>query len=111
MTISDIAAALTGERWMAKYTGGCERPSRDEIARLAYHFYETHGRRDGHDIDDWLSAELELGAPLSVEAAVNNVSVIASATHRRNIDRETRHHRRHRAHWIEARDQTAGTRP
>jgi hypothetical protein len=41
-------------------TGGRERPSRNEIARLAYQFYETHGRRDGHDVDDWLSAEQEL---------------------------------------------------
>ena len=60
MTISDIAAALTGEGLMTKYTGGGERPSRDEIARLAYHFYEGRGRRDGHDVDDWLSAEQEL---------------------------------------------------
>jgi RNA polymerase sigma-70 factor (ECF subfamily) len=29
----------------------------------------------------------------------------------RGIDHETRHHRRHRPHWIEARDQTEGTRP
>jgi len=29
----------------------------------------------------------------------------------RGIDHETRHHRRHWAHWIEARDQTEGTRP
>jgi hypothetical protein len=59
MTILEIAATLTGERMMTKYTGGCERPSRDEIARLAYRFYETRGR-DGHDVDDWLSAEREL---------------------------------------------------
>jgi hypothetical protein len=60
MPISDIPAVLTGERMTAKYTGGHDRPSSDEIARLAYHFYETRGRRDGHDIDDWLSAEQEL---------------------------------------------------
>ena len=60
MTISDIAANLTGERMMTKYTGGPERPSRNEIARLAYHFYETRGRRDGQDVDDWLAAEQEL---------------------------------------------------
>jgi hypothetical protein len=47
MTISDIAATLTGERMMTKYAGGHERPSRDEIARLAYYFYETRGRLDG----------------------------------------------------------------
>ena len=60
MTISNIAAILTGERMMTKYTGGRARSSRDEIARLAYHFYETRGRQDGQDIDDWLSAEREL---------------------------------------------------
>jgi DUF2934 family protein len=61
MTRRDIAAALTGERMMAKHTGdGIERPLRDEIARLAYHVYETRGRRDGQDVDDWLSAEQEL---------------------------------------------------
>jgi hypothetical protein len=60
MTLSDIAAAITGERMTTKYTGGRDRPSRDEIARLAHHFYETRGRRDGHDVDDWLSAEQEL---------------------------------------------------
>ena len=60
MTMSSIAAALTGERVMTKFTGDHERPSRDEIARLAYRFYETRGRRDGHAVDDWLSAEQEL---------------------------------------------------
>jgi hypothetical protein len=60
MTHLGIAAALTGEGVMTKYTGGRERPSRDEIARLAYHFYETRGRPHGHDVDDWLFAEREL---------------------------------------------------
>jgi len=60
MTFAAIAATLTGERMMTRYTGGRERPSRDEIARLAYHFYETRGRWDGQDVDDWLSAEQEL---------------------------------------------------
>jgi Protein of unknown function (DUF2934) len=60
MTFSNIAARITGEGVMAKYTGGRERPSRDEIARLASYFYETRGRRDGLDVDDWLAAEQEL---------------------------------------------------
>jgi hypothetical protein len=60
MTFSDIAATLTGEGLITKYTGGRERPSRDEIARLAFHFYERRGRRDGQDVNDWLSAEQEL---------------------------------------------------
>jgi len=60
MTVFDIAAILTGQRTMTKYTGGRERPSRNEIAERAYHFYERRGRQDGHDVDDWLSAEREL---------------------------------------------------
>jgi hypothetical protein len=60
MRIYDIAATLAGERKMTKYTGGRQRPSRDEIARLAYHFDVTRGRRHGRDVDDWLSAEQEL---------------------------------------------------
>ena len=57
MIISDIAAIVTGEQMFAKNTGARARPSRDEIARLAYEFYEARGRRDGLDVDDWLSAE------------------------------------------------------
>jgi hypothetical protein len=61
MMFSNMVATLTGERTIGKYTGDQrERPSQDEIARLAYHFYETRGRRNGHDVDDWLSAEREL---------------------------------------------------
>jgi hypothetical protein len=60
MVLSDIAAALTGERMFIKDTGGRARPSRVEIARIAYHFYERRGRQDGHDLDDWLSAERAL---------------------------------------------------
>ena len=60
MTIDDAAATLTGQRLMTKDTGGRDRPLRDEIARLAYQFYEMRGRRDGQDVDDWLSAERQL---------------------------------------------------
>ena len=60
MTISDIAATLTGERMMSKDTGGPEPASCDEIARRAYDLYDAHGRSDGHDVDDWLEAEREL---------------------------------------------------
>jgi hypothetical protein len=60
MTQPDLAAALTGEGLATKHTGDSDRPSQDEIARLAYQFYETRGRLDGNDVDDWLSAEREL---------------------------------------------------
>jgi len=29
----------------------------DEIARVAYEFYETRERAHGHDLDDWFVAE------------------------------------------------------
>jgi DUF2934 family protein len=66
MTILDLPATLMGERMVAKDTGERERPSQDEIARLAYQFYETNGRRDGHDVEDWLSAERELAHLMSI---------------------------------------------
>ena len=60
MILSDILSALSGERLLGKDTGTRERPTRDEVARLAYHFYEARGRQNGHAVDDWLSAEREL---------------------------------------------------
>jgi len=60
MTISNIAAILTGERMMGKNTSDRERPSRAEIARFAYELYEARGGRDGEDVDDWLAAERHL---------------------------------------------------
>jgi hypothetical protein len=32
----------------------------EEIRRRAYALYEQRGRKDGHDLDDWLHAEAEL---------------------------------------------------
>lgn len=76
LTRFDIPATLTGERLMSKFTGGRERPLRDDIARLAYHLYERRGRQDGQDLDDWLSAERELarhypGTPSAALTSVN----------------------------------------
>lgn len=36
-------------------------PREDALRRLAYSYYEERGRVDGHDLDDWLRAEAELG--------------------------------------------------
>ncbi len=33
---------------------------RQEIARLAYSYWESRGRIDGHDVEDWLMAEQEV---------------------------------------------------
>ena len=34
--------------------------TRDDIARRAYELYERRGAEPGHDLDDWLMAEVEL---------------------------------------------------
>jgi Protein of unknown function (DUF2934) len=45
---------------VGKYTGHGRRVTRDEVAQLAYSFYESRGRQDGHHVEDWLRAEKEL---------------------------------------------------
>ena len=35
-------------------------PTHDEIAQLAYGLYESRGRQEGHQMEDWLRAEQEL---------------------------------------------------
>jgi hypothetical protein len=35
-------------------------PIEQQIRQRAYELYEQHGRKEGHDLDDWLRAELEL---------------------------------------------------
>ena len=37
------------------------RRDTDLVAQRAYERYEERGREDGHDLEDWLSAEQELG--------------------------------------------------
>jgi hypothetical protein len=36
-----------------------------EIARRAYDLYLARGRKDGHDVEDWLQAEHELNGPVA----------------------------------------------
>jgi len=51
------AIALSG---MGMDTGHRLSPTHDEIAQLAYCLYESRGRQDGHQLEDWLRAEQEL---------------------------------------------------
>ena len=45
-------------------------PNRDAvIRRRAYELYETRGREDGHDLDDWLLAEEQINATAMKAAA------------------------------------------
>ena len=34
----------------------------EKIRQRAYELYELRGRQDGRDLDDWLTAELEIAA-------------------------------------------------
>jgi hypothetical protein len=31
-------------------------PTHEEIAKVAYYFFEERGRQPGHDVEDWLRA-------------------------------------------------------
>lgn len=45
---------------MGKNTGRRLYPTHDEIAQLAFSLYESRGREEGHELEDWLRAEQEL---------------------------------------------------
>ena len=61
ISISALTAAdLLRPSGMGKYTDGQTSPTHDEIAQLAYSLYESRGRQDGHDTEDWLHAEQQL---------------------------------------------------
>ena len=55
-----VISQAAGEWGMGTCTGGRRAPTHDEIAQLAYSLYESRGRQDGHEIEDWLLAEHEL---------------------------------------------------
>jgi hypothetical protein len=55
-----VAAHAAGEWGMGPHTGGRRAPTHDEIAQLAFYLYESRGRQEGHDVEDWLRAEKEL---------------------------------------------------
>jgi hypothetical protein len=44
---------------MGKNTGRRLYPTYDEIAQLAYSLYESRGRQEGYQLEDWLDAEQE----------------------------------------------------
>ncbi len=59
-SIYDSRAADLRPWGMGKYTGRRTLPTHEEIAQRAYCLYESRGREDGHDMEDWLCAEQEL---------------------------------------------------
>jgi hypothetical protein len=55
-----VAAQSAGEWGMGSYTGARPAPTHDEIAQLAYCFYESRAHQDGYAMEDWLRAEQQL---------------------------------------------------
>jgi DUF2934 family protein len=56
-----VTSNAAGDWGMGPNTGDRRAPTHDEIAQLAFHLYESRGRQDGHDVEDWMRAEQELG--------------------------------------------------
>ena len=55
--VSFVASNAAGEWGMGADTSRRLVPTYDEIAQLAHRLYESRGRQDGNDIEDWLRAE------------------------------------------------------
>jgi hypothetical protein len=55
-----VISQAAGEWGMGTNTGRRLSATHDEIAELAFSLYESRGRQDGHDVEDWLRAEQEL---------------------------------------------------
>lgn len=59
--LANIATSnATGERRNRRHTGLRTLSELDEISLRAFSLYESRGRQDGFDIEDWLRAEQEL---------------------------------------------------
>jgi hypothetical protein len=53
--------ALAADRSPKVMTEGLANVTERDIARRAYELYLARDREHGHDVDDWLQAERELG--------------------------------------------------
>jgi hypothetical protein len=45
---------------------------RERVAQRAFQLYERRGREDGHDVEDWLQAEQEVGRHLAAEQGADS---------------------------------------
>lgn len=68
---------------LPKETRATESPvdSQEQVRRRAFELYELRGRKDGHDLDDWLQAELELAPHQSKAVAAYYVDVRRRSGH------------------------------
>src|SRR5262249_31228468 len=58
-SIYDSRAADLPPWGRGKYAGCQPFPTPEEPPQVAYSLYESRGRQDGHDVEDWLRAEQE----------------------------------------------------
>jgi len=54
---SQLEGARTAPSGAGKYEKASPSELRDQIAKKAYELYLARGRKDGHDLEDWLQAE------------------------------------------------------
>jgi hypothetical protein len=59
---ANAKSAITERENPAPEVAAAEGPSREEIARLAYSYWEARGYQGGSAEEDWLRAEQELDA-------------------------------------------------
>jgi len=65
---TDKALAAAADRSPKVMTEGLANVTERDIARRAYELYLARDREHGHDVDDWLQAEGELGETLGPAA-------------------------------------------
>lgn len=57
---TDIAEMLSGVKAELPPSSEPNQPDETNVAARAYEIYESKGRIDGGDVDDWLQAERDL---------------------------------------------------
>jgi len=50
-----------------------QNPTCEEIAQRAYEIYLSRGAQDGHDLDDWLQAEIQLKKEFGIAAIAKDL--------------------------------------
>lgn len=56
----------------AKISDDLKQERVERIRQRAYELYEARGREAGHDVDDWLQAEAEIGGLKARKAAAQH---------------------------------------
>ena len=63
-----MATQKTSAQSQPRYASTDPQPVHDQIEERAYYHYLQRGQSDGHDLEDWLTAEAELRQRAFVES-------------------------------------------